>query len=105
MGRLDTISGKSVSAFPGQSALALTQGSASKIKEGARVQPPNASHTRRALTVSRFSQVDRDAGQPLVEFHSPSGQLIGTIYLLSACKRLEKKLRCRSAGTNQRSRA
>ncbi len=33
-----------------------------------------------------------------LEFHSPSGQLIGTIYLLSACKRLEKKLRCRSAG-------
>jgi cystathionine beta-synthase len=29
------------------------------------------------------------------EFHSASARLIGTIYLLSDCKGLEKRIRCR----------
>ncbi|TIL30419.1 MAG: hypothetical protein E5Y83_19465 [Mesorhizobium sp.] len=35
--------------------------------------------------------LSRDA-PPAAESHSPSGQWIGTIYLLSDCKRLEKKI-------------
>jgi len=41
----------------------------------------------------------RRVSTSLLEFHSSSGRLIGTFYLLSRDKRLEKRLRCRSAGS------
>lgn len=53
-----------------------------------------------ARTLSRFckSFALPGAGEAFAKFHSPAGGRIGTIYLLSNCKRLEKTVGCRLPG-------